>query len=114
MTGESTELFVIDLDRKDPDRPDHEGKVDGIEFFEDWCGPVNQADTFTSRTIGEGYHKVYRHTPELGGQNGRLTPMALCDILFNKRGFTFGEGYDMMPRASKISSGPRDVTAHVN
>jgi hypothetical protein len=104
VTGESTGLFVIDLDRKNPERPDHEGKVDGIEFFEDWCGPVNQADTFTSRTIGGGYHKVYRHTPELGGmlKSGRLTPLALCDILFNKRGFTFGEGYEiinkMMPR----------------
>ncbi len=52
VTGDSTGLFVIDLDRKNPERPDHEGKVDGIEFFEDWCGPVNQADTFTSRTIG--------------------------------------------------------------
>ena len=104
VTGESTGLFVIDLDRKISERADHEGKVDGIEFFEDWCGQLNQADTFTSRTIGGGYHNVYRHNSELDGmlKSGRLTPLALCDILFNKRGFTFGEGYEiihkMMPR----------------
>lgn len=44
------------------------------------------------------------HTLELDGmlKSGRLTPLALCDILFNKRGFAFGEGYEiinkMLPR----------------
>jgi Family of unknown function (DUF5906) len=105
VTGEGTGLFVIDLDRKNPGRADHKGKIDGIEFFEDWCGPVEAADTFTSKTIGGGYHKVYLYTPELDGKikSGRLTPIALCDVLFNGRGFTFGEGYEiinrMFPRA---------------
>lgn len=100
VVGESSGLFVIDLDRKNQDRPDHEGKVDGIEFFEDWCGPVDAADTFTSRTISGGCHKVYLYTPELDGmlKSGRLTPLALCDILFDGRGFTFGEGYKIINR----------------
>ena len=105
VVGKDSGLFVIDLDRKDPNRPDHEGKIDGIEFFEDWCGPVEAADTFTTRTISGGFHKVYLYTPELDGmiQSGRLTPLALCDILFDGKGFTFGEGYEithrMLPKA---------------
>ena len=100
VVGEEAGLFVIDLDRKNEQRADHEGKVDGIEFFEDWCGPVDARDTFTSRTIGGGCHKVYRYTPELDGKlkSGQLTPLALCDILFNGRGFTFGEGYEIINR----------------
>ncbi len=74
--------------------------MDGIEFFEDWCGPVEAADTFTSRTISGGCHKVYKYTPELDGmlKSGQLTPLALCDILFNGRGFTFSEGYEIINR----------------
>ena len=100
VTGEISGLFVVDLDNKNPDRLDHEGKIDGIEFFEDWCGPVEAADTFTSRTIGGGCHKVYRYTQELDGKlkSGQLTPLALCDILFNGKGFTFGEGYQIINR----------------
>ncbi len=100
VTGESTGLFAIDLDKKNINRHDHDDKVDGIEFFEDWCGPVDAADTFTSRTISGGYHKVYLHTPELDGKikSGMLKPLVLCDILFNKRGFTFGEGYEIINR----------------
>jgi hypothetical protein len=100
VVGEKSGLFVVDLDRKNPDRQDHEGKIDGIEFFEDWCGPVEAADTFTSRTIGGGYHNVYLYTHELDGmlKSGQLTPLALCDIMFNGRGFTFGEGYQIINR----------------
>ena len=98
VVGESSGLFVIDLDRKNPDRLDHNDKIDGIEFFEDWCFPVESADTFTSKTISGGYHKVYLYTPELDGmiKSGQLTPLALCDILFNGKGFTFGEGYEII------------------
>lgn len=98
VVGKTSGLFVIDLDRKNPCRPDHNDKIDGIEFFEDWCFPVESADTFTSRTISGGYHKVYLYTPALDGmiQSGQLTPLALCDILFNGKGFTFGEGYEII------------------
>jgi phage/plasmid-associated DNA primase len=100
VVGEESGLFVVDMDRKNPDRQDHDGKIDGIEFFEDWCGPVSAPDTFTSRTISGGYHKVYLYTPELDGmlKSGQLTPLALCDIMFNSRGFTFGEGYKIINR----------------
>ena len=38
--------------------------------------------------------------PELDGKlkSGQLTPLALCDILFNGKGFTFGEGYQIINR----------------
>ena len=102
VVGEEAGLFVVDLDKKDISRPDHDDKIDGIEFFEDWCGPVEAADTFTTRTISGGYHKVYRYTPELAGKlkSGRLTPLALCDILFDGKGFTFGDGYKIINRMS--------------
>ncbi len=30
ITGKANNLMVIDIDRKDPDRPDHANKIDGL------------------------------------------------------------------------------------
>jgi Family of unknown function (DUF5906) len=100
LTGDETGLFVIDIDRKNPDRPDHQGKIDGVEAFEMWCGPIDTPDTFTSQSIGGGYHKVYRLTEKLAKciKNGLAAEDVLCEILHNKRGFMFGEGCKMIHR----------------
>jgi Bifunctional DNA primase/polymerase, N-terminal len=91
LTGEETEQLVIDIDRKNPDREDHEDNVDGLEFYEDWCGHVSTPDTFTSRTIGGGYHKVYKMCDELRDsiKSGKLKPRVLVDVLYNNRGFVY-------------------------
>ena len=98
LTGESTGQFVIDIDRKNLDRADHNDKIDGLEFFEDWCGQASNPDTFTTKTIGGGYHKVYTMCDELKEsiKSGQLRPDVLVDILYNKRGFVFGEGYNIV------------------
>jgi hypothetical protein len=86
LTGDSTGLFVIDIDRKNAQRPDHVDKIDGVEAFEMWCGPINTPDTFTSRSIGGGYHKVYKLTEELAKciKNGQLADAvaspSLCSL----------------------------------
>ena len=100
LTGDETGLFVIDIDRKNPDRPDHACKIDGVEAFEMWCGPIETPDTFTSKSIGGGYHKVYRLTKQLANciQNGQPVDAVLCEILHNKRGFMYGEGCKMIHR----------------
>jgi hypothetical protein len=100
LTGEETEQFVIDIDRKNPDRVDHDDNVDGLEFYEDWCGQVSTPDTFTSKTIGGGYHKVYKMCDELRDsiKSGKLKPRVLVDVLYKNRGFVYGEGYDIINR----------------
>jgi hypothetical protein len=100
LTGDETGLFVIDIDRKNPDRPDHANKIDGVEAFEMWCGPIETPDTFTSKSIGGGYHKVYRLTKQLAKciKNGQPEDAVLCEILHNKRGFMYGEGCKMIHR----------------
>lgn len=100
LTGNETGLFVIDIDRKNPDRPDHANKIDGVDAFEMWCGPIETPDTFTSRSIGGGYHKVYRLTEQLAKciKNGQPEDDVLCEILHNKRGFMYGEGCKMIHR----------------
>ena len=98
LTGDNTGQFVIDIDRKNPDRADHEDKIDGLEFFEDWCGQASNPDTFTTKTIGGGYHKVYKMCDELKEsiKSGQLRPDVLVDILYKKRGFVYGEGYNIV------------------
>ena len=100
LTGEATGLFVIDIDRKNKQRQDHADKIDGVEAFEMWCGPVDTPDTFTTRSIGGGYHKVYRLTEDLAKRikNGQLEDKVLCEILHNKRGFMYGDGCKMIHR----------------
>lgn len=98
ITGDTTGQFVIDIDRKNAKRKDHDDKVDGVEFFEDWCGPVISPDTFTTKTIGGGYHKVYQICDELKSvlKSGPLKPYVLIDILHNNRAFTYGKNYSIV------------------
>ena len=100
LTGDETGLFVIDIDRKNPDRPDHAGKIDGVDAFEMWCGPIDTPDTFTSQSIGGGYHKVYKITKQLAKciKDSQQVDTVLCEILSNKRGFMYGEGCKMIHR----------------
>lgn len=98
LTGDKTKQFVVDIDKKDPNRKDHEGKVGGIELFEDECAPISLPDTLTTRTISGGYHKVYQMCDELKDsiRSGKLIPHALIDILYEGCGYVFGEGYSMV------------------
>ncbi len=100
LCGDETGLFVIDIDRKHANRADHLDKIDGVEGFETWCGPVDAPDTFTSRSINGGFHKVYQITEELSKflKNGKIDEKVLCEILHNKRGFMFGEGCEIIHR----------------
>ena len=100
VTGKKTALFALDFDIKNELRADHVDKIDGIEFGERECGPLDAADTLTMRSIGGGYHKVYKLTSELEGmlQSKQLTPVVLVDILYEGRGFMFGEGCNIVHR----------------
>ena len=95
-TGEETGQFVIDIDRLNPNREDHKGKIDGLKFFEDWCGPVLNPDTLTIKTISGGYHKVFKSSEgiSLNLKSGYLDPAALVEILWNKKTYTYGKGYE--------------------
>ncbi len=46
LTGKETGLFAVDLDHKQDNRADHENKIDGIEIYEDWCGPYHFLSNF--------------------------------------------------------------------
>ena len=98
VTGKNSEVFVLDYDRKNIRCSHHINKIDGIEFHEDWFGSFDTTDTLTTRTISGGYHKVYKYTEELWGKirSGQLTAFALIDVLCDGRGFTFGEGYQII------------------
>ena len=110
-TGEDTGLFVLDIDRKDPLRHDHANQRDGVEAYENTLGSIEAADTFTTRSIGGGYHKVFRLTDELTTylKNGPLMADALIEVLGNKRGFFFGEGCSILHRIPP-SLPPADVS----
>ncbi len=98
LTGGKSWLFVIDIDLKKPEREDHLGKVDGVEFYECHCGPVLEPDTLITKTIGGGYHKVYQMCDELREsiKSGKLAPHVLIDVLYDNRGFVFGDGYEIV------------------
>ena len=100
VTGEPTGLFVLDHDRLHPHRPDHVGCIDGVEAAQRWIGPIDTPDTFTTRSIGGGYHKVYRATPELAAhiKNGPLVKGVLLEVLYNKRAFMYGKGCAIVHR----------------
>jgi phage/plasmid-associated DNA primase len=100
VTGKRSGLFVLDYDIKNSLRADHADKIDGIKFGEQECGPLDAPDTLTMRSIGGGYHKVYKLTPELEGmlQSKQLTPVALVDILYEGCGFMFGDGCSIVHR----------------
>ena len=99
-TGERTGLFVMDHDRLNPERPDHVGCIDGVEAGERWFGPIDTPDTFTTRSIGGGYHKVYQMTPQLAAhiKNGPLVKGVLLEVLYNKRAFMYGKGCAIVHR----------------
>ena len=100
VTGKKAGFFVLDYDILNSVRTDHADKIDGIKFGEQECGPLDAPDTLTMRSIGGGYHKVYKLTPELEGmlQSKQLTPVALVDILYEGRGFMFGDGCRIVHR----------------
>ena len=91
VTGEPTGLFVLDHDRLHPHRPDHVGCIDGVEAAQRWIGPIDTPDTFTTRSIGGGYHKVFQAHPTNSPRylkNGPLGqgPMHCIEVLGNNRG----------------------------
>ena len=116
VTGKKSGVFALDLDRKDPQRADHADKIDGIEFYEAHCGPVDTPDTLTLRSIGGGYHKIYKLTPELEGllHSKQLTPLVLIDVLCDGRGFMFGDGCSIVHRMLPQVPSPNIVQFIVN
>lgn len=116
VTGKTSGVFALDLDRKNPQRVDHADKIDGIEFYEERCGPVDTPDTLTLRSIGGGYHKIYKLTPELEGllHSKQLTPLVLIDVLYDGRGFMFGDGCSIVHRMVPQVPPPNIVQFIVN
>ena len=78
VTGKKSGVFALDLDRKEPQRADHADKIDGIEFYEQHCGPVDTPDTLTLRSIGGGYHKIYKADPRARGTAEKQTTHPAC------------------------------------
>jgi len=58
-TGKINNIICIDLDKP------KDGELDGIRYFEDNVGKIEELNTLVTKTIGGGYHIYYKYTNKL-------------------------------------------------
>ena len=107
LTGKTTEYIAVDLDRRDESRHDHEGKVDGVVYWESNFDETDHCNTLIIKTPSGGVHLVYRYQD--GVQSGQLEKDVLIDILSDGKAMCFGPGYEILNRAKPTPPPPKLV-----
>ena len=110
--GRGTDFIVLDIDRRNPQRPDHTTKVDGVAYYEQHFGPVDAPGAIVVRTPSQGYHRYYLVPKEYREHIRSCTPLAdvLIEVLGTGRFVTFGDGYNLLQ--FDICPMPDDMIAH--
>lgn len=107
LTGKKTKYIAVDLDRRDESRQDHEGKMDGVEYWNDNFTDSNNRNTLIIKTPSGGLHLVYKY--KSGITSGQLEKDVLVDILSDGKAICFGPGYEILNRAKPMQPPPKLV-----
>ena len=110
ITGESTRLMTVDVDRRNSMIKDHEGKIDGVEYWDEHYPDPAHMNTLIIKTPSGGFHLVYKY--EEGINSGQLEKDVLIDILSNGKGMCFGPGYEILTRTEPLSP-PRKLVQQI-
>jgi phage/plasmid-associated DNA primase len=87
LTGKVNDIIVIDIDRKSDD-------FEGLKWFEEHFGKIDQQHTLVTKTINNGYHVYFKYNTKI---KTKLNFKNLhIDILVNDRCAYEGLNYDII------------------
>jgi len=112
LTGKTTSLVAVDLDRKDISRNDHQNKTDGIEYWNNNFDNLDHLNTLIIKTPCGGRHLVYKYDERI--KSGQLAQDVLIDILSDGKGMLFGPGYDIINRVIPTVAPPNLIQLIIN
>ncbi len=107
LTGKTTQLIAVDLDRKDTSREDHADKVDGLAYWDDHFDESDYINTLIIKTPSGGIHLVYKYQD--GVKSGQLEKDVLIDIMSDDKAICYGKelGYEILHRVNPTPLPPK-------
>ena len=90
-----------------------DGELDGIRYFEDNVGKIEELNTLVTQTIGGGYHIYYKYTNKLRSTVKLVNVGNTISIdIRNDDAITFeGKSYDLVCDAEELQEVPETLLA---
>jgi len=106
-TGKINNIICIDLDKP------KDGELDGIRYFEDNVGKIEELNTLVTQTIGGGYHIYYKYTNKLRSTVKLVNINNTISIdIRNDDAIAFeGKSYDLICDAEELQEVPETLLA---
>ena len=111
LTGKANNIIVIDIDKFDPNRPEHVGKVDGLKKWDELFPNIDYTDSLIVLTPSGGRH-IYCEYDETITSN-EIAKDVLIDILSDGAAATFGPLYEILQSPDKVPPMYQEVKMHL-
>ena len=98
LTGKANNIIVIDIDRFNPDRPDHVGKVDGLKKWDELFPNIDYTNSLIVVTPSGGRHIYCEYDDTITSKE--IAKDVLIDILSDGKAVTFGPLYQILQSPS--------------
>ena len=98
LTGKANNIIVIDIDRFNPDRQDHVGKIDGLKKWDELFPNIDYTNSLIVLTPSGGRHIYCEYDEEITSKE--IAKNVLIDILSDGKAVTFGPLYQIIQSPS--------------
>ena len=96
LTGKANNIIVIDIDRFNPDRDDHIGKIDGLKKWDELFPNIDYTNSLIVVTPSGGRHIYCEYDETITSKE--IAKDVLIDILSDNSAVTFGPLYQILQR----------------
>ena len=100
LTGKANNIIVIDIDRFNPSRPDHEGKKDGLKKWDELFPDLDYTNSLIVLTPSGGRHLYCEYDDTINTKE--IAKDVLIDILSDGSAVTFGPMYQILQSPERV------------
>ena len=112
LTGKANNIIVIDIDRFNPERHDHVGKIDGLKKWDELFPNIDYNDSLIVLTPSGGRHIYCEYDKTITSKE--IAKDVLIDILSDGSAVTFGPLYQIIQSpAEKVPPLYQEVKMHL-
>jgi hypothetical protein len=100
LTGKANNIIVIDIDRFNPSRPDHEGMKDGLKKWDELFPDLDYTNSLIVLTPSGGRHLYCEYDETINSKE--IAKDVLIDILSDGSAFIFGPMYQILRSPERV------------